>query len=77
MKRLYLPAVIVAMAMFVAAPFRLMSAPDIEVANATSGVLLSYKIFYYHVPSAMVMFLAAFTSGIASGMVKPTMPTRT
>jgi heme exporter protein C len=68
MNRFYLPVVIVAMAMFVAAPFLLMSAPDIEVANATAGVLLSYKIFYYHVPSAMVMFLAAFTSGISSAV---------
>ncbi len=68
MKRLYPLAVVVAMVMFAAAPFWLMSAPDIEVANATPGVLLSYKIFYYHVPSAMVMFLSAFICGIASAV---------
>ncbi len=68
MKRLYLPAVIVAIVMFAVAPFWLMGAPDIEVASATPGVLLSYKIFYYHVPSAMVMFLSAFVCGVASAV---------
>ncbi len=29
---------------------------------------LVQKIFYYHVPSAMVMFLAAFICGVASAV---------
>lgn len=68
MKRLYPLPVIVAIVMFAVAPFYLMSAPDIEVANATPGVLLSYKIFYYHVPSAMVMFVSAFICGVSSAV---------
>jgi heme exporter protein C len=68
MNRFYLPAVLLAVAMFAVAPFRVMGAPDILVANATPGVLLSYKIFYYHVPSAMVMFVSAFVCGISSAV---------
>ncbi len=68
MNRFYLPAVLLAIVMFAVAPFRLMGAPDILVANATPGVLLSYKIFYYHVPSAMAMFVSAFICGIASAV---------
>jgi heme exporter protein C len=68
MTRLYFPAVILAIVMFAVAPFWLMGAPDILVTNATPSVLLSYKIFYYHVPSAMVMFLSAFICGISSAV---------
>jgi heme exporter protein C len=67
-KRLYPLAVAVAVAMFAAAPFWLMNAPDIDVPNASPGVLLSYKIFFYHVPSAMAMFLSAAICGVASGV---------
>ncbi|HSK10034.1 MAG TPA: cytochrome c biogenesis protein CcsA [Vicinamibacterales bacterium] len=66
MNRIYPLGVAVAVAMFAAAPFLVMGAPDMDVANATPGVLLSYKIFFFHVPSAMVMFLSAFVCGIAS-----------
>jgi heme exporter protein C len=68
MKRIYPPFVLVAMAMFVAAPFWLMGAPDMKVQNATPSVLLTYKIFFYHVPAAMVTFLAAFVCGVASAL---------
>jgi heme exporter protein C len=66
MKRIYPLFLLVAIAMFAAAPFWLMSAPDMRVQNASAGVLLTYKIFFYHVPSAMVTFLAAFVCGVAS-----------
>ncbi len=68
MKRLYLLGVAAAIVMFAVAPFWIMGAPDIDVPNATPDVLLSYKIFFYHVPSAMVMFVSAFVCGIASAM---------
>ena len=41
MKRIYPPFVLVAMAMFAVAPFWLMGAPDMQVQNATPGVLLT------------------------------------
>jgi heme exporter protein C len=68
MNRVYPIGVLLAVVMFAAAPFVLMAAPDMVVAGATPGVLLSYKIFFYHVPSAMVMFLSAFVCGIASAL---------
>jgi heme exporter protein C len=68
MKRIYPPFVLIAMAMFAVAPFWLMAAPDMRVQNATPGVLLTYKIFFYHVPAAMVTFLAAFVCGVASAL---------
>jgi heme exporter protein C len=66
MKRLFEPLAVLAIVMFALAPFWVMSAPDMAVQNATPGVLLTYKIFFYHVPSAMVTFLAAFICGVAS-----------
>jgi heme exporter protein C len=68
MNRIYPVGVVVAVLMFAVAPFLLMAAPDMDVKGATAGVLLSYKIFFYHVPSAMVMFLSALICGIASGL---------
>lgn len=68
MNRIYLPFVLVAVVMFAVAPFWLMGAPDMQVQNATPGVLLTYKIFFYHVPSAMVTFLAAFVCGVSSAL---------
>jgi heme exporter protein C len=68
MNRIYPPFVLVAIVMFAVAPFLLMSAPDMKVQNATPGVLLTYKIFFYHVPSAMVTFLAAFVCGVSSAL---------
>ena len=54
--------VLVAMALFATAPFVVMSTPN----EATMGLV--QKIFYYHVPSAMVMFLSALACGISSGV---------
>jgi heme exporter protein C len=61
MKRAFLPALAVALAMFAAAPFLVEQAPY----ETTMGLI--QKIFYYHVPSAMMMFLSAFVCGISSG----------
>ena len=50
----------VAALMFAAAPFLIDAAPY----ESTMGLI--QRIFYFHVPSAMVMFTAAFVCGIAS-----------
>jgi len=47
--------------MFAVAPFLVVDAPY----ESTMGLV--QKIFYYHAPAGMTMFLAAFVSGIASG----------
>jgi len=52
--------VIAAAVLFAVAPWVVISTPN----EATMGLV--QKIFYYHVPSAMVMFLAALVCGIAS-----------
>jgi heme exporter protein C len=52
--------VLLAVVLFAAAPVVVLGTPY----EATMGLV--QKIFYYHVPSAMVMFLAAFICGIAS-----------
>jgi heme exporter protein C len=51
---------VVAALMFAASPFLIGAAPY----ESTMGLI--QRIFYYHVPSAMAMFVAAFTCGIAS-----------
>jgi len=48
--------------MFGVAPFLVVGAPY----ESTMGLV--QKIFYYHAPAGMTMFLAAFVSGIASGV---------
>jgi heme exporter protein C len=53
---------LVAAAMFVRAPFMIEAAPI----ESTMGVV--QKIFYYHVPSAMMTFFAAFVCGAASAV---------
>ena len=53
---------IAAALMFAAAPWMIMRAPQ----EATMGLI--QKIFYFHVPAAMVMFVSAFVSGIAGGI---------
>ena len=59
--RRYFPSLVFAsMALFAAAPFYIASAPY----ESTMGLV--QKIFYFHVPSAFVMFLSAFVCGIAS-----------
>jgi heme exporter protein C len=50
----------VAAVMFAAAPFLIDAAPY----ESTMGLI--QRIFYFHVPAAMVMFLAAFVCGISS-----------
>ena len=52
----------VAAAMFAAAPFLIDAAPY----ESTMGLV--QRIFYFHVPSALVMFLSAFVCGIASAV---------
>jgi heme exporter protein C len=62
MKRLFAPAAVVAAAMFAYAPFMILEAPY----ESTMGLV--QKIFYFHVPAGMTMFLAAFVSGIGSAV---------
>jgi heme exporter protein C len=62
MKRYVSPLLFAAMVMFAVAPLLVVGAPY----EATMGLV--QKIFYYHVPSAMVMFISAFVCGIASAM---------
>jgi heme exporter protein C len=60
MNRWYGLLVWMAIAAFAAAPVLVARAPT----EATMGLV--QKVFYYHVPAAMVMFLSAFVSGVAS-----------
>jgi len=62
MKKLFVPMTVVAAAMFAYAPFMILGAPY----EATMGLV--QKIFYFHVPSAMAMFLVAGISGTAAGI---------
>lgn len=63
MKRLFPVLTLVAMAMFAYAPVMIVQAPY----ESTMGLV--QKIFYFHVPSWMVMFSSAFVCGIASAAV--------
>jgi heme exporter protein C len=60
--RTFLPLLAVAALLFAVAPFTIAGAPR----EATMGLV--QKIFYFHVPAAMVMFLSAFVCGIASAL---------
>jgi len=60
MSRVFVPLVLVAMVLFASAPLVVANAP-IE-----KDMGLVQKIFYYHVPSAMLMFVSACVCGIAS-----------
>jgi heme exporter protein C len=62
MKKLFPGLLIVTIGLFGYAPFLIVNAPY----ESTMGLV--QKIFYFHVPSAMAMFLAAFTCGIASAI---------
>ncbi len=62
MRKMFLPAAIVAAAMFAYAPVLIVDAPY----ESTMGLV--QKIFYFHVPSAMMMFLSTFVCGIASAV---------
>lgn len=53
---------VVTLGMFAVAPFLVLNAPY----ESTMGLV--QKIFYFHAPSGMVMFLGAFVSGIASAL---------
>jgi heme exporter protein C len=60
MTRLFGPLIVLAMAMFAVAPVLIARAPY----ERTMGLV--QKIFYFHVPSAMMMFISAFVCGISS-----------
>src|SRR6476469_5180929 len=60
MRKLFVPIVVVAAAMFAYAPFMILDAPY----ESTMGLV--QKIFYFHASCGMAMFLAAFASGIGS-----------
>src|SRR5437868_10349817 len=60
LKKLFVPGVVAAAAMFAYAPFMILGAPY----ESTMGLV--QKIFYFHAPAGMTMLLAAFVSGIGS-----------
>ena len=62
MHRIFPALAVVVAAMFAYAPFMIVNAPY----ESTMGLV--QKIFYFHVPSAMTMFAAAFVCGIASAV---------
>src|SRR3954466_1516713 len=62
MRRAFLPMAAIAAAMFAYAPFMILAAPY----ESTMGLV--QKIFYFHAPVAMTLFLAAFVCGIASAL---------
>jgi heme exporter protein C len=62
MARLFVPLVLIAMVLFASAPLVVANAPF----EQTMGLV--QKIFYYHVPSAMLLFVSAFVCGIASAV---------
>jgi heme exporter protein C len=62
LQRIFPVALILALAGFVVAPFMIAAAPY----ESTMGLV--QKIFYYHAPSGMMMFLGSFVSGIASAI---------
>jgi heme exporter protein C len=62
MNRGFATLTLLSAAIFGAAPFLILNAPY----ESTMGLV--QKIFYFHVPAAMTMFLSTFVSGIASGV---------
>lgn len=60
LKRSVPAMLVVALGMFLVAPYFIAQAPY----ESTMGLV--QKIFYFHVPAAIMMFLATFTCGIAS-----------
>ena len=62
MKRLFPLLLLICAGMFAYAPFLIVNAPY----ESTMGLV--QKIFYFHVPTAMTMFVSAFTCGIASAI---------
>jgi len=62
LNRLFMPLLVTGGLLFASAPFMIARAPY----ESTMGLI--QKVFYFHVPSAMVMFASAFVCGIASAM---------
>ena len=62
MRRLFMPLLVVATAMFAYAPYM------IDGAAYESSMGLVQKIFYFHAPSGMVMLLSAVVCGVASAL---------
>lgn len=62
LKKLFPVLLVIAIGLFAYAPFAIVHAPY----EATMGLV--QKIFYFHVSSAITMFVAAFTCGIASAI---------
>ena len=62
MRKLFPSLAVAAAGMFMAAPFLIDGAPY----ESTMGLV--QKIFYFHVPSAMTMFVSAIVCGVASAM---------
>ncbi|HEY0875244.1 MAG TPA: cytochrome c biogenesis protein CcsA [Vicinamibacterales bacterium] len=62
MKKLFPVLLVIAIGLFAYAPFAIVNAPY----EATMGLV--QKIFYFHVSTAITMFVAAFTCGIASAI---------
>ncbi|MCX6544279.1 MAG: cytochrome c biogenesis protein CcsA [Acidobacteria bacterium] len=62
MAKAYTPLIVLAMILFAIAPLFVASAPS----EQTMGLI--QRVFYYHVPSAMMLFLSAFVCGIASAV---------
>lgn len=63
MNKFFLPLWIVTAALFAYAPFAIQNAPY----ESTMGLV--QKIFYFHVPSWMGMFLAAVVCGVSGALV--------
>ena len=62
LKRAFVPMLALAMVMFAVAPLMIDRAPY----ETTMGLV--QKIFYFHVPSAMMMFISAFVCGVSSAL---------
>jgi len=62
MKKAYVPMLVVTALMFAVAPVLIARAPF----ETTMGLI--QKIFYFHVPAAMLLFGSAFVCGISSGI---------
>ena len=62
LRKLFLPLVVVCIAMFGYAPFLVVNAPY----ESTMGLV--QKIFYFHVPAALTMFLSALVASIAAAV---------
>jgi heme exporter protein C len=62
MRALFLPTILLAAILFVAAPWLIDGAPT----ESTMGLV--QKIFYFHLPSWFVMFSAVLTAGVAGAV---------